>query len=85
VFNITRQQFYEAGEGRPFSIFLNKSENAINRISKTYNEIEEGEAVALFNSDGYLEVGLNNANAESLLGIKIHQSLRIEFMIVKSY
>jgi len=79
IFNITRQQFYQAGEGRPFQIFLSKSESSINRISKTYSEIEEGEAVALFNSDEYLEIGLNNANAESLLGVKIHQSLRIEF------
>jgi S-adenosyl-L-methionine hydrolase (adenosine-forming) len=79
VFNITRQQFYQAGEGRPFSIFLNSSASSINRISKTYSEIDEGEAVALFNSDGFLEIGLNNSNAETLLGIKIHQSLRIEF------
>ncbi len=79
VFNITRQQFYEAGEGRPFSIFLNRSEASIKAISKSYNEIEEGEAIALFNSDGFLEIGLNNSNAETLLGIKIHQSLRIEF------
>ena len=79
IFNITREQFYQAGEGRPFSIFLNKSENAIKTISKMYNEVEEGEAVALFNSDCYLEIGLNNANAQTLLGIKIHQSVRIEF------
>lgn len=68
VANITKSMFEEFIGNRRFTIFCNAV--STKQISLTYNEVEEGEIVCLFNSAGYLEVALNKAKASQLMGLK---------------
>lgn len=79
IVNIKEQLFDEQRRGRDFSIYLRKSKYDIHKISKSYEDSPEGEIVALFNRESYLEIALNRESAEGLLGMKILDPIRIEF------
>ncbi len=69
IVNITREQFEEQRNGRPFRIVFKRDE-VIDRISDSYADVPEGEKLALFNSAGYLEIAINKGNAAGLFGLK---------------
>lgn len=83
--NITKQVFKEVGKNRPFKIYLTKSEYSIQKIHNRYNEVPEGERVALFSSSGYLEIAINKGvqgsggGASQLFGININDIISLEF------
>ncbi len=79
IINISRPEFDRARKERAFTIFVRRSEYNIRRISTTYEDAIVGEIVAFFNEDGYMEIALNRASAAGLLGIKVMDSIRIEF------
>jgi len=79
ITNITRDIFDSAGNGSAFEIVLRSRIHSINRISKNYNDAPEGELLALFNAEGHLEISLNKGSAAKLLGLKVNDSLRVEF------
>jgi S-adenosylmethionine hydrolase len=69
VVNITREEFEERRKGRGFRIVFKRDE-VIERISETYADVGEGEKLALFNSAGYLEIGIHKGNAAGLFGLQ---------------
>lgn len=69
VVNITREEFEEQRKGRSFKIIFKRDE-VIDKISETYADVAEGEKLALFNSAGYLEIGINKGNAAGLFGLQ---------------
>jgi S-adenosylmethionine hydrolase len=69
IVNITQEQFEEQRKGRNFKIALRTNE-IIDRISKTYSDVESGEKLAFFNSAGYLEIAINKGTAAGLFGLK---------------
>jgi S-adenosylmethionine hydrolase len=69
IVNITREQFEEQRRGRNFKIALRTNE-VIDRISRSYADVESGEKLAFFNSAGYLEIAINKGNAAGLFGLK---------------
>jgi S-adenosylmethionine hydrolase len=77
--NITKELFYQAGKGRPFIIEFNSSRYKINKISHSYSDGIECEVVALFSTTGLLEIALTRANASGLLGIKLDDTIKIQF------
>jgi S-adenosylmethionine hydrolase len=79
ISNITRELFDKVGNGRPFVIFLRKSEYNIDTIHKNYFDVEAGEMVAFFNYEGYLELAMNHNSAEKMLQLKLMDTIRIEF------
>lgn len=85
ITNITRQQFREVVRGRNFRVVYGRASEGIREISEAYNNVPEGERLALFGSGGFLEIAINRGaygsggGAESLLGLKVNQSVRIEF------
>ncbi|MBL4625077.1 MAG: SAM-dependent chlorinase/fluorinase [Flavobacteriales bacterium] len=79
VTNITEQLYKEVGKGKPFTIYFRESRYKIHHIVKSYNQIEEGDALALFGATGYLEIAINSGNAGQLLGLTINETVRIEF------
>ncbi|MBI2257580.1 MAG: SAM-dependent chlorinase/fluorinase [Flavobacteriia bacterium] len=85
ITNIDKETFYRFGNDIPFTIFFRKKEYYIDKISKTYNEVVEGESVAIFNSNNIMEIAINMASneltggASRLLGIQIGDIVRIEF------
>lgn len=76
--NITQTLFNQIGKGREFKIEFARYE--IFKISKTYNDVPEGEILALFNSADQLEISMNSDRANSMLNLKLNDSITIRFL-----
>ena len=56
-----------------------------NSIDKKYNDVPEGERVAIFGSSGFLEIAINKGvqgsggGASQLFGISINDIISLEF------
>ena len=76
--NITESLFKSATKGRKFTITFRTANYRITQISKSYQDVPEGEMLALFSSSGYLEIAMNKGNAASLLGLNVDQAVNVE-------
>lgn len=86
ITNIDKELFYSIGKDAPFIImFRNEEGYKIDQISNSYNEVVQGEKVAIFNSNGLLEIAINRGanqgagGAEKLFGLRKNDIVRIEF------
>ncbi len=70
VFNILRKE-------RKFFVQFGR-EKAI-KINLSYGEAEDGDCFVIFNDLGLLEIGINNGNANELLGLGYDQPISIIF------
>ena len=77
ITNVTKDLFDKVGKGKSFSISLRGVE--IRSIAQSYQDVSTGEMVAVFATNGHLEIAINQGNASSLLGIAINDAIRIEF------
>ena len=77
VVNVTRDMFEKVRSGRSFTIIARRS--TINKISTGYHQVEEGDFLALFNQHDFLELSINKDDASKLIGLKILDSILIEF------
>jgi S-adenosyl-L-methionine hydrolase (adenosine-forming) len=94
VTNITEKIFHFA-KGSRKKFVINVRNNKINTIHKTYKDIESssnqtseyshGKTMAIFNSEGYLEIAVyksdmsSTGGASSLLGLKYRDNIFIKF------
>ncbi len=78
ITNITESLFKEARQNRKFNIVFRSYE--IKKISRSYTDVAPGEILALFDSNGYLEIAMNQGNAAGLLGLDYKDMVRIEFL-----
>lgn len=84
ITNITRKTFLEVGKERPFTIMLPRNQR-VRKLSENYHQAASGSIVALFNSQGLLEIALSGARgkfyngANSLLGVEVQNSITIMF------
>ena len=76
--NFTNQKLASLTEVIRTSAAKNKSKNE-------YKDQMEGERLAMFTSDGFLEISINQGRASSLLGINLFDSIRIEFKLWKIF
>lgn len=85
ITNVHRSFFERFGEEVPFTIYLKRKEYYIDEISGAYSDKSQGETVAIFNENDYLEIAINRAassktgGADKLLGLSVGDILRIEF------
>jgi len=79
ITNIDESTFNAFGRNREFKIEFRHGDYNINEISKSYNDVPEGEKLALFSSNKLLEIAMNQGNASQLLGIRESDIIRIEF------
>ena len=85
ITNISQKEFYTFQENTPFTIYYANRSYFIDKISNSYNEVVAGEKVAIFNSNGLLEIAINkgvndiNAGASKLFGMKVGDTITIEF------
>lgn len=79
ITNIDQAFFKTFGRNREFSIEFRHGDYAIDTISKAYQDVPEGEKLALFSSSNLLEIAINKGNASKLLGIRESDLIRIEF------
>jgi len=79
VLNVNEELFERTRSQRGFHIEMKRVSPPVSKISHWYSEVEEGELLALFNRDGYLEIALNRSNASGLLGIQLYDTVTILF------
>ncbi len=78
ITNIHEEQFKSIQKGRSFQIDFRR--NVIKKISKSYSDVPEGEMIALFGSNGLLQIALNYDKAKSLLGLDLNENVKITFL-----
>jgi len=76
--NISFDLYNKFANGKKIEIFFNSYE--VNQISDSYSDVRPGEIVALFASNGMLEIAINKGNAASLLGMKKRSTIIIKFI-----
>ncbi len=85
ITNIHQELFDRIGKEVPFTIYFKSKNYFIDSIATTYNEVPQGEKVAIFNENGYLEIAINRAaangtgGADKLFGLGLNDIIRIEF------
>ena len=83
--NITKDEFEKVRNLRNYSIFFAAANHPIKKICTHYNQVPEGERLAIFSSSGYLQIAINKGvfgaggGASQLFGLKLNHSVRIEF------
>lgn len=85
ILNITKEDFEKHRNNRSFSILVPKNQ-PLTSISDDYASVVNNTQFCMFNSAGYLEIGVKNASAAQLLGLKafkenrmIYNTITIEF------
>lgn len=85
ITNISRQIFKDVGKGREFAITFKRASFDIKKIHNKYNDVPEGEKVALFSHAGLLEIAINKGapgnggGASGLFGLVLSDIIRIDF------
>lgn len=84
ILNLTKEQFEEHRNGRPFVILISRNEE-ITTISNHYSSVPEGDCLAWFNSAGYLEIAINKGNVASLFGLQgYHENMNKLGMVTQN-
>ena len=78
VCNISEKLFYDTCGKKKYQILLSAGKYKINKVLSSYSDVGEGELVALFGSDGLLEIAQNRGRAAGLLGLQLDDVIRIE-------
>lgn len=77
ITNIPKAAFDTLSRDKAFTIQFGGEK--FRRIHSQYNQAEEGECFLVFNSLGFLEIGINKGNASELLGLSYDSSVAIVF------
>lgn len=79
ITNITRELFERVGENRQPEILIQSNRHIISKLSSCYNEVDNGDLLALFNVSGLLEIAVNAGNISELLGLSTRSTIMIKF------
>lgn len=82
VVNITKEAFEAIRKGRKFTITIPKNP-PLNTIEESYADIIEGLQFAIFNSAGYLEIGVKSSSAADLLGLRVFEEGNMIYSTIK--
>lgn len=77
ITNISETLFREVAKKRNFTISFRTYE--ITKINRSYTDVAPGEILALFGSNLFLEIAMNQGNAAGLLGMNYKDMIRVEF------
>ncbi len=77
--NITEELFHQSGMHRKFEIIFRSGGYRINKLSRNYSDVPEGEMLAMFGATGFLEIAINAGNASELLGIQLNDIIMVDF------
>ena len=80
ITNLTKEIFHKNVMGRNVEISFRQTREKVTSISRYYSDVEGGETVALFNSTGHLEIAFLLGNASGMLGIRINDTISIDFV-----
>lgn len=77
--NIKKNEFEKSKRGRTFRILFGREDDMITKISTKYKEVSPSDKLALFGENNLLQIAINQGVASRLLGLKLHEVVRIEF------
>ncbi len=77
ITNIEKKIFDMVHKDRPLQVKFGKEQ--LGRIHFSYTAVEPGECFAVFNSMGYLEIGINKGHAAELLGLGYDSPVILNF------
>lgn len=77
ISNIEEEVFNIIKKDRKFIIQFGREK--IDKINKSYNEVDDGDCFVIFNNLGLLEIGINKGNASRLLGLNYDSAVSIIF------
>ena len=80
ITNLTKEVFNKQSRGRNVDIRFRIPHARVTQISRSYEDVEGGEIIALFNSTGHLEIAFHTGNASGLLGIRMNDTISINFV-----
>jgi S-adenosylmethionine hydrolase len=78
IINLKRDQFEKIRKGRGFQLYY-KQTDPITQISKDYADVPITDVMCLFNSAGYMEIGINMGRASSMLNLNKNETIQINF------
>tara|TARA_B110000003_G_scaffold218390_1_gene218024 strand:- start:154 stop:939 length:786 start_codon:yes stop_codon:yes gene_type:complete len=79
ITNINKDVFKSVQKGKHFSILFGREDETISTLSKKYKEVPISNKLALFGENNLLQIAINQGKANKLLGLKLHEIIRIEF------
>jgi S-adenosyl-L-methionine hydrolase (adenosine-forming) len=77
ITNITREAFDTLSRDKGYTVQFGGEK--FRKIHSSYNQAEEGDCFLLFNSMGFLEIGIYKGNASELLGLSYDSVVNITF------
>lgn len=81
ITNIAKSEFDKIleinGSGVKYQIRFGRE--SFDQTNSFFSDVESGDCYVLFNSIGYLQIGLNKGNASQLLGLGVDAPVHIEF------
>jgi S-adenosylmethionine hydrolase len=80
ILNIQKVDFEKERKGRDFVILINSFKYKADKISEHYNQVPKSEIFAIFNSAGWLELGMRMANISQILNLSDKSSVIIKFL-----
>lgn len=78
ISNISRELFERVGKKREFELYF-KRHDPILKLSRNYFDVAVGETLCLINSADYMELAINMGKASSMLGLKLEDTIQIDF------
>ena len=79
ITNVSKSIFEKIGKDRSFNILPGNNEFKIKTISEGYDNEDEGELIALFNSLDLLEIVNIKSSASKLIKLEVKTNIRIQF------
>lgn len=79
VTNISKVEFERIQKGRIFTILFGREDEMITSLSSQYRDVPVADKLALFGENNQLQIAINKGRASKLLGLKLHEVIRIEF------
>ncbi|MEQ8425955.1 MAG: SAM-dependent chlorinase/fluorinase [Cyclobacteriaceae bacterium] len=77
ITNVPKTDFDILSKGKNFTIQFGGEK--FRRIHTNYNQAEQGDCFLIFNSNGFLEIGIYKGNASELLGLIYDSPINITF------
>mgnify|MGYP001324735245 CR=1 FL=1 len=79
ITNISKKEFTQHMKGDNFTILFGREDEIITKISTKYKDVPIAEKLAIFGENNLLQIAINQGKANKLLGLKLHEIIRIEF------
>ncbi|MDF1697311.1 MAG: SAM-dependent chlorinase/fluorinase [Saprospiraceae bacterium] len=79
IINLKKDQFEKIRNGRAFQLYY-KQTDPVTKVSEDYADVPITDVMCLFNSAGYMEIGINMGKASSMLNLNKNETIQINFL-----